>query len=184
MARQQLAIDARAIVKTFEIRGRRKSPKVRETHGVRGPDREVVCRVLRRRRLEPRTSGDVRRHPEDRFQLLRLACLVELDGTEQVATVGQRQRTLSVCVRRCDEFLRATRGRQKAVVGVGAKVNEVGARRRVHAAALLFRSQPRDGGLTHSRTRVTTESTIRSHGRSAVSPGSRLTRRLRRVGSA
>ncbi len=171
---QHLEVDARPVAESLEPRAAGQLLQVVEALVVGCQQRQVERRVVGASRLLARAAGDVGRLAEDRFDLLLLAGLQELDCAEQVAVVGQRQRRLAVLCRGADQRADFRRRRQQAVVRAHVQVDE--GRRLGHRGDTL-RGGGRRASPFSGRRCATSD---RQRRRRGCRPGDRLRRSARR----
>ncbi len=91
--REELEVDARLVVVAFRVRGRAELEEVPVPIRVLREEDEVIIlvAVLRPRALEARAARDVELLADDGLDALLPAGVVELDGAEHIAVVGQGQ---------------------------------------------------------------------------------------------
>ena len=114
---QKLFVDTRLVVEAFE------KPFRHELHEIPIPRRrlreknQMVVRVgdasVVRRFLEARSGCDVDFAAENRLDSPLLCRVVEIDGTEHVAVIGERQSRHLVACREIDHLVDAARSVEK-----------------------------------------------------------------------
>jgi hypothetical protein len=122
---QQLLVDPRLVVEAFEVGLRGQLDEVAVAGLAGGEQHQVVAAPLAGGAVEAVALGDVRFDAEDRFDPRLARQVVELDGAEHVAMVGQRHSRHARRGRGADDLVEAVGAVQQAVLAVKVEVDEV-----------------------------------------------------------
>ena len=129
VGREQLPVHTRLVVIALEV-GRGDEPDQVAVAGEVPHEHGEVVRALVGAVLGAALGPLARRHvelaAEDRLDPLLLAGQVEVDGAEQVAVVGQRERREPQLPRPRDQLVELRGAVEQAVLGVDVQVDEVG----------------------------------------------------------
>ncbi len=123
VARQQVFVDARLIVKPFEVGGGNQVNQVAVAFLVFAQEDEVVVAVAVVPDFVP-LLRDIDLASEDRSDAFLLGGGVELHGAEQVAVIGQRDRRHALLGHGLDQLVDFARSIQQRIVGVEMQVDK------------------------------------------------------------
>ena len=132
--REDFLVDARLVVKPFEMRRRDELDQVLVADLVLGQQHQMIRRVPRVAGflVQPAARRDVRLASDDRFDAAFRRRLVEIDRAVHVAVIGDRDRRHLRRVRLLHHVINAARPIEQAVLGVQMQMDEI---RMLHALA-------------------------------------------------
>ena len=179
VGREQLPVHARLVVIALEV-GRGDQPDQVAVAGEVPHEHGEVVRALVGAVLRAALGPLARRHvelaAEDRLDPFLLAGQVEVDGAEQVAVVGQRERREPELPRARDQLVELRGAVEQAVLGMDVQVDEVGvplhqvASLAPGAAPVPGRAPPAAGRTIGARPRAARGFPRRRASRPAVGP--------------
>ena len=122
--RQQLAVDARAVVEAFEVGGRGELQQVAVPGLVLREQREVPGRARRGVAVEAAPRRDVALEADDRVQAVRARLVVEAERAVEVPVVRDRERVLPQRLRARDQVRDGAEPVQQGVLAVRMQMRE------------------------------------------------------------
>ncbi len=151
VALQELVVDPGLVVEALDERQGRQVAQVPVALGVLGQQDHVVVlgRLFAARLVRPRTGGDVELAPDDGVDLRGLAFLVEFQGPEHVAMVGQGEMLHPELFRTGNERLDRGGPVEEREIRMNVEVDEI-----CHAGTTIAGM---DAGVKKQRVRAATE---------------------------
>ena len=141
---QELLVDPGVVIEPFQVPHRVEVREVLPADLVLGQQDEVVRPALG---LVEAIGGDVGLAAEDRLHPVGLGLLVEVEGAEQVAVVGHRDRLHAALEHLGEQVVQPNRAVEKAILRVQMQMGEI---RHMRGVSLASRALPIQRKSIHS----------------------------------